>query len=83
MMTEWNGSIFTSLTALTNSERLALWVLKRGDTPLFFKAFKKPVKPMLERPLSEPRHRPLANGLIKDTLTGEVLEPTRHISEVF
>ena len=65
--------ITKSTTPLTNAERLAQWIIKRGDTPLFFKSFKKPV-----RPLSEPKYRTLSNGMIKNTITGDVLEPTTH-----
>ena len=40
-MNEWNGRIFTSEKALTNNERLALWILKRSSEPLYFKSFTK------------------------------------------
>lgn len=42
MKPEWRGSIFTGLDALDNNERLALWILKRGRTPLWFNYWKRP-----------------------------------------
>lgn len=72
-MNEWSGSILTSETALTNNERLALWILKRGSSPLFFKSFKKPVK---EIHFDQPKYREVAGGLVKNCITGEVHEPT-------
>ena len=41
MQPEWNGSIFTGLNALTNTERLALWILKRGNKRMFFTFWKR------------------------------------------
>jgi hypothetical protein len=78
-MNEWSGSILTGETALTNSERLALWILKRGDKPLFLKAFKKPVK---EIQFDQPKYRAVAGGLVKNCITGEVHQPlTRYYDE--
>lgn len=64
--------ITKSTVPLTNTERLAEWIMKRNE-PLYFKAFKK-----VERQkdnVIELRRRPVAGGLVKDTLTGEVHEP--------
>jgi len=33
---EWGGFVTTGLKALSNQERLALWIIKRGPKPMWF-----------------------------------------------
>ena len=40
MQPEWTGSIFTGLDALTNAQRLALWISKR-NRPVWFNFWRR------------------------------------------